>query len=134
MVMSDIVAARRVGWKPLEGLMLSVMALSPPPLSLLAPIWSTRPLPLAPFRTAVPLKFVDGVYDAPGASEACNGLDDNCSGYSDDGGVCPCTVQYYGTAYDHPYMFCTSSAQWAAASTSCRWRAMTTSAVSSRTP
>ncbi len=39
----------------------------------------------------------------PGATDTCDGVDNNCSGYIDDGGLCPCTVHYYG---GDAYMFC----------------------------
>jgi hypothetical protein len=52
----------------------------------------------------------------PDASEACNGLDDDCDGFPDNGGVCPCDVHHYGTA---PYMVCDSTATWADAQATC---------------
>jgi hypothetical protein len=52
----------------------------------------------------------------PGASEACNGLDDDCDGSYDEGSVCPCYVETYDS---HPYMFCTSVAPWTTAQSTC---------------
>ena len=52
----------------------------------------------------------------PAASEDCNGLDDDCSGYADDGGVCPCSVETYD---GHPYMFCEYSESWTNAQAEC---------------
>jgi len=52
----------------------------------------------------------------PGQSETCDALDNDCSGDIDDGGVCPCTVDWYD---DEAYMFCTDRTDWSAAQTSC---------------
>jgi hypothetical protein len=52
----------------------------------------------------------------PGASEACNGLDDDCDGSHDEGSVCPCAVVEYA---GHPYMFCDTAAAWASAQALC---------------
>jgi len=54
----------------------------------------------------------------PGATDICDGIDNNCSGYADDAGLCPCTVLYYGTK---PYMFCTSSQSWTTAASTCSY-------------
>ena len=52
----------------------------------------------------------------PDASEACNGVDDDCDGTADEGGVCPCNVHHYGSA---PYLVCDSTATWADAQAAC---------------
>ena len=57
----------------------------------------------------------------PGASETCNGIDDNCSGLADDGAsTCPCPVSYYG---GKPYQICAGSSvtqvNWGAAEAVC---------------
>ncbi len=42
----------------------------------------------------------------PAAVETCNGIDDDCNGLIDDGGVCSdCELEYYGDD-DVPYLFC----------------------------
>ena len=59
----------------------------------------------------------DGEADInPAATDECNGLDDDCSGYADDAGLCPCDVEYYS---DHPYMFCDFSYSWTSAESYC---------------
>jgi len=45
----------------------------------------------------------------PGATDTCDGVDNDCSGLPDDTGTCPCAVEHDGTHVD---MFCTSSADW----------------------
>ena len=52
----------------------------------------------------------------PAAADTCNGLDDDCSGLQDDGGDCPCNVEYDGT---HVYQFRTSHEKWTDAQTTC---------------
>lgn len=52
----------------------------------------------------------------PGATEDCDTLDNDCSGYADDGGLCPCDVEYYG---GEPYMYCDTAVVWADARTEC---------------
>jgi hypothetical protein len=54
----------------------------------------------------------------PAATDTCDGVDNNCSGYIDDGGLCPCNVHYYG---GDAYMFCTTAATWTAARDSCEY-------------
>ncbi len=54
----------------------------------------------------------------PGETEVCNTIDDDCSGVADDGGVCPCTVDYYPD-YDHPYLFCEVATDWTTAEAEC---------------
>lgn len=52
----------------------------------------------------------------PAATDDCDALDNDCSGYADDGGLCPCDVEYYGGA---PYMFCANDEVWSDARTEC---------------
>ncbi|TVQ93541.1 MAG: hypothetical protein EA397_04130, partial [Deltaproteobacteria bacterium] len=52
----------------------------------------------------------------PDADEVCDGVDNNCSGRVDDGGVCPCPVSNRG---ESTYLFCTSSRSWHAALSTC---------------
>jgi hypothetical protein len=52
----------------------------------------------------------------PGAEEACNGVDDDCDGGTDDGGVCPCSVEEYD---DHTYLFCEDVVDWGTADAQC---------------
>ncbi len=52
----------------------------------------------------------------PGAIDDCDTLDNDCSGDIDDGGLCPCDIEYYGT---QPYMMCSTTLEWAAARTQC---------------
>ncbi|MDP2306270.1 MAG: MopE-related protein [Pseudomonadota bacterium] len=73
---------------------------------------------------AAPTGFVadDGDCDdtdpsmSPSETEVCDGFDEDCSGNADDGGVCPCDVDWYA---DHPYMFCETASTWTAAQTTC---------------
>ena len=44
----------------------------------------------------------------PGMEEACDTLDNDCSGLVDDGEVCPCTMDWKNSAY----MFCPGEANW----------------------
>lgn len=53
----------------------------------------------------------------PGAPEACDGLDNNCSGVTDEGANCPCEVLQYG---GHAYQFCGEATSWPQAQTNCR--------------
>ncbi|MBT3218347.1 MAG: hypothetical protein HN348_04595, partial [Proteobacteria bacterium] len=43
-----------------------------------------------------------GIY--PGASEACDGIDNDCNNYIDDQGNCPCFIDYFNEN-DHAYAF-----------------------------
>ncbi len=52
----------------------------------------------------------------PGASEVCNGYDDDCDGTADSSSVCPCNVEYND---DHVYLFCTKASDWWDARTDC---------------
>ncbi len=54
----------------------------------------------------------------PGALESCDGLDNDCSGTADDGGVCHCDVEHYPDSM-HPYLFCTLMATWYEAAADC---------------
>jgi hypothetical protein len=47
----------------------------------------------------------------PGATEVCNGIDDNCDGTADDTSVCPCPVEHHPDP-EHPYMFCADAMDW----------------------
>ena len=49
----------------------------------------------------------------PGATEACNGYDDDCDGSLEEGGVCPCDVEEYD---GQAYMFCNTARSWTTAS------------------
>jgi hypothetical protein len=55
----------------------------------------------------------------PGASEACDGQDNDCDGTVDSSSVCPCAVRYNGDN-THPYLFCTSSKSWNSARSDCQ--------------
>ena len=52
----------------------------------------------------------------PEATDVCNGLDEDCSGYADDGGDCPCNVEYYE---DKTYLFCEDKDAWSDAQEAC---------------
>ncbi|MBN2499054.1 MAG: hypothetical protein JXR96_30975, partial [Deltaproteobacteria bacterium] len=52
----------------------------------------------------------------PGASETCNGIDDNCDGQADEAG-CPCTVVYW---HGHSYLICSSALDWSDAQAACQ--------------
>ena len=52
----------------------------------------------------------------PGASEVCNGIDDDCDGTADSSSVCPCDVERYNS---HVYLFCESNEDWLDADASC---------------
>jgi hypothetical protein len=45
----------------------------------------------------------------PGASEACNGVDDDCDGTVDSVSACPCNLVRYA---DHRYLICTTASDW----------------------
>ncbi len=53
---------------------------------------------------------------SPAATESCNAVDDDCDGDVDDGGVCPCNVETYGSS---TYLFCESASSWTSASSTC---------------
>jgi hypothetical protein len=53
----------------------------------------------------------------PGAPDPCDGLDQSCSGFADDGGECPCDVDWFG---DHPYLFCETTLNWGEAVAACQ--------------
>lgn len=52
----------------------------------------------------------------PGATDDCDGVDNDCSGDIDDAGLCPCDVVPYG---GHAYMFCTAAVTWSDARQDC---------------
>ena len=52
----------------------------------------------------------------PAAVDACDTVDNDCDGYADNDGLCPCVVLYYN---NNPYMFCTSATDWYSAQASC---------------
>jgi hypothetical protein len=54
---------------------------------------------------------------SPSEPEDCNGIDDDCSGAIDDGGVCPCDVVEDGV---QSWQLCTDAVTWSNASTACR--------------
>lgn len=55
----------------------------------------------------------------PGASERCDGVDNDCSGFADDSDdVCPCPVTYHLDPL-HPYQLCQSAVTWPDAATAC---------------
>jgi hypothetical protein len=56
-------------------------------------------------------------------SEVCDGLDNDCSGTADDGGVCSALCE--GATYGgHSYLFCTGLLTWAAAEADCEAQGM----------
>ncbi len=62
----------------------------------------------------------DGYADVnPNGTETCNGLDDDCSGFGDDGTAsCPCNVHWEQNT-GRPYMFCTTAEPWSDARSEC---------------
>lgn len=53
---------------------------------------------------------------SPDASEACNGIDDDCDGLADSEAVCPCSLE---RNRGHNYLFCTSAREWWQAESAC---------------
>ncbi|MBW2462767.1 MAG: hypothetical protein JRH11_14040 [Deltaproteobacteria bacterium] len=53
----------------------------------------------------------------PGATERCDGADNDCDGSRDEGGACPCPVQ---THAGHTYFFCVATVTWDDARAACR--------------
>jgi hypothetical protein len=54
----------------------------------------------------------------PSGAEVCDGLDNDCSGTADDGGVCPATCE--GHVYGgHDYAFCSDAVDYATAAANC---------------
>ena len=53
---------------------------------------------------------------SPGATETCDGIDNDCNTHIDDGGVCPCSVESYG---GQSYLFCQTVVTWNAAEQLC---------------
>jgi hypothetical protein len=52
----------------------------------------------------------------PAATDDCDGVDNDCSGYADDAGLCPCEVAWYG---DHSYLLCSDFKNWEDAELEC---------------
>jgi cysteine-rich repeat protein len=53
----------------------------------------------------------------PGAREACDGVDNDCSGTADDNGAsCPCPIYFYS---GHTYLFCNELLTWTDAQARC---------------
>jgi hypothetical protein len=55
---------------------------------------------------------------SPGATEACDDIDQNCSGLADEG-ACPCATEVWS---GHRYYYCTGPTDWSAARDACRAR------------
>jgi hypothetical protein len=53
----------------------------------------------------------------PGATEACDGADDNCNGVVDEQACASCTPRSYG---GHTYLFCVEHLNWFEAASSCQ--------------
>ena len=59
----------------------------------------------------------DDVSRNDGATEVCDGVDNDCSGLADDGpGACPCEVRHRGSS---PYLFCVDPLPWGVARDAC---------------
>lgn len=72
--------------------------------------------------TIVPTTMDAGAPETPDAGcpgvEVCNGIDDNCNGSIDEGGVCPCPVVDGATG--HAYMLCADELNWVDARMFCQ--------------
>ncbi len=55
---------------------------------------------------------------SPLASETCDTIDNDCDGWADNGGVCPCDVSWWPDS-EHAYMFCTGPSDWQTADDAC---------------
>ncbi len=53
---------------------------------------------------------------SPSDAETCDGVDQDCDGYVDDGDVCDCSIEYYG---EHAYQLCKTEKKWTSARSSC---------------
>lgn len=53
---------------------------------------------------------------SPGATEVCNGVDDDCDTQADSAAACPCNLERNG---DHTYLFCDFKVTWYEAETAC---------------
>ena len=56
----------------------------------------------------------------PGASETCDGYDEDCDRAADEGGVCPCAVVADPADALHVYQLCTTPSDWVSARDTCR--------------
>ncbi len=54
---------------------------------------------------------------SPAGIDACDGIDNDCSGLIDDGGLCPCDVFYDS---GRTYLFCTALQTWSDARSQCQ--------------
>jgi len=52
----------------------------------------------------------------PGVPDDCDAIDNDCDGFPDDGGVCPCPTEYRN---GHAYQFCTTPTPWLEARDRC---------------